>query len=112
MMVPAKGDMVNFPLTPEGRRVANAWDPAKDNAAGEQCRAYGAGGVTRMTGRLHITWQDDNTLKVDADTGTQTRLVHFGAAPRVLSRHGRGMSWARGNSPAPRAAAGGGAAAA
>jgi hypothetical protein len=82
MIVPAKGDMVNFPLTPEGRRVANAWDPAKDNAAGEQCRAYGAGGVTRMTGRLHITWQDDNTLKVDADTGTQTRLVHFGAAPK------------------------------
>src|SRR5665213_2530151 len=82
MMIPAKGDMVNFPLTPEGRRVANAWDPAKDNAAGEQCRAYGAGGVTRMTGRLHITWQDDNTLKVDADTGTQTRLVHFGAAPK------------------------------
>ena len=71
-----------FPLTPEGRRVANAWDPAKDNAAGEQCRAYGAGGVTRMTGRLHITWQDDNTLKIDADTGTQTRLVHFGAAPK------------------------------
>jgi len=29
---------------------------------------------------LHITWQDDNTLKVEKDTGTQTRVFHFGAA--------------------------------
>ena len=33
-----------------------------------------------MPGRLHITWQDDNTLKIETDTGTQTRLFHFGAA--------------------------------
>jgi hypothetical protein len=82
MMVPAPGDHPSVPLTPEGRRIANAWDPAKDEAAGNQCLPYGAGGVTRMTGRLHITWQDDNTLKVDADTGTQTRLFHFGQPPR------------------------------
>jgi hypothetical protein len=82
MMVPAKGEFVDFPLTPEGRRVALDWDPAKDNAAGEQCRAYGAGGMTRMAGRLHITWQDDNTLKIDADTGNQTRLAHFGNMPK------------------------------
>jgi hypothetical protein len=80
MMVPARGDFPNVPLTPEGRRVANAWDPAKDEASGNQCAPYGAGGITRMAGRLHITWKDDNTLQVDADTGTQTRLFHFGDA--------------------------------
>ena len=32
----------------------------------------------RVPGRLHITWQDDNTLKVDTDAGQQTRLLHFG----------------------------------
>jgi len=34
-----------------------------------------------MPGRLHITWQDDNTLKLEMDTGTQTRLLHFGGLP-------------------------------
>ena len=35
----------------------------------------------RMPGRLHITWQDDSTLKIETDSGTQTRLLHFTAAP-------------------------------
>ena len=82
MMVPAPGDLPSVPVNAEGRKIANAWDPAKDEAAGNQCLPYGAGGVTRMAGRLHITWQDDNTLKVEADTGTQTRLFHFGAPPQ------------------------------
>ena len=78
MMTPAKGDYPSIPLNPEGRKVADAWDPAKDEAAGNQCKAYGAGNIMRMPGRLHITWQDDNTLKVEMDTGQQTRLFHFG----------------------------------
>jgi hypothetical protein len=45
---------------------------------GEQCRVYGAGGSMRVPTRLHITWSDDNTLKVEMDAGTQTRLLHFG----------------------------------
>ena len=32
----------------------------------------------RLPTRLHITWQDDTTMKVEADAGTQTRLFHFG----------------------------------
>jgi hypothetical protein len=32
----------------------------------------------RMPGRLHITWQDEATLKLEFDAGTQTRLLHFG----------------------------------
>ena len=78
MMTPAKGDYPSIPLNAEGRKVANAWDPAKDEAAGEACKAYGAGNIMRMPGRIHITWQDDNTLKIETDTGTQTRLFHFG----------------------------------
>ncbi len=81
MMTPAPGDFPNVPVTAEARKIALAWDPAKDEAAGNQCLPYGAGGVTRMAGRLHISWQDDTTLKVEADTGIQTRLFHFGAVP-------------------------------
>jgi len=29
---------------------------------------------------LHIQWVDDNTLRIDTDSGTQTRLFHFGGA--------------------------------
>src|SRR5215471_16572328 len=43
----------------------------------EACRVYAAGGSLRVPGRLHITWADDNTLKVEMDAGTQTRLFHF-----------------------------------
>ena len=46
----------------------------------DPCRVYGAGGSMRVPGRLHITWADDNTLKVEMDAGTQTRLFRFNAA--------------------------------
>ena len=80
MVTPAKGDVVSIPLNAEGLRVAEAWDPAKDEAAGEQCRAYGAPGLMRGPTRLHVTWQDDNTLKIESDYGQQTRLLRFGGA--------------------------------
>jgi hypothetical protein len=81
MLVPDKNDYVQVPLNPEGRKVAAAWDPAKDQAGGEACRSYGAGGILQVPGRLHIYWQDDNTLRMDTDSGTQTRLFHFGGSP-------------------------------
>ncbi len=77
---PIKGDILYMPLNGEARRIANAWDPDKDLADGNQCKAYGAVGVMQRPGRLHISWIDDNTLKVDADAGTQTRVWHFDAA--------------------------------
>jgi hypothetical protein len=80
VITPPKGDYLYLPLNAEARRVADTWDPAKDEAAGEQCKGYGPVGVMRMPTRLHITWQDANTLKLETDTGTQTRLLHFGAA--------------------------------
>jgi hypothetical protein len=80
MVTPDKGIFDTLTLNNEGRRVGNTWDPAKDEAAGEQCRAYGAANIMRMPGRLHITWENDNTLRVDTDAGAQTRLFRFGAA--------------------------------
>jgi hypothetical protein len=73
----------NIPYNLKGAEAALAWDPAKDEAAGNQCKAYGAPGVMRQPTHLHITWADDNTLKVEADFGTQTRLLHFAAQPQA-----------------------------
>jgi hypothetical protein len=81
MVTPIKGDFASIPLNAEGRRVGRLWDPAKDEAAGDACKAYGAPAIMRIPGRLHITWQDDRTLQIEADSGTQTRLLHFGGKP-------------------------------
>jgi hypothetical protein len=77
MTTPRKGDYESLPLNAEGTRTADTWDLAKDNSAGLQCKAFGIGAIMRQPGRLNITWQDDNTLKLDFDAGTQTRLLHF-----------------------------------
>jgi hypothetical protein len=77
MMTPAKGDYASVPLNAEGRRLADTWDPVKDEREGNQCRAYGAGNIMRIPERLHITWGNDTTLRMDTDAGMQTRLFHF-----------------------------------
>jgi hypothetical protein len=79
MMTPPRGDYASVPLTPAGRSVADQWDPAADRANGNECRPYGAGGIMRVPGRLHITWDDDDTLRLETDAGSQTRWFHFGA---------------------------------
>lgn len=79
MVTPAPGDFAGIPFTPEGKRVGDAWDPARDEASGNVCNAYGAAAIMRLPGRVHITWQDDSTLKIETDTGMQTRLLKFGA---------------------------------
>ena len=80
MVTPPKGDYASVPLNPEGRRVADTWDLATDDGAGLQCKAFGVGGILRQPGRLHVTWQDDNTLKMDFDAGQQSRILRFGPA--------------------------------
>jgi hypothetical protein len=77
MVTPPKGSFGGVPLNAEGRQAANAWDPAKD-PAGDGCKSYGAAGLMRVPGRLHITWDNDTTLRVETDAGKQTRLFHFG----------------------------------
>ncbi len=81
MVTPEKGDFASVPLNGEGRRVANTWDPAKDAAAGDACKAYGAAGLMRLPTRLHITWDGETAFKVETDAGTQTRMLKFGPAP-------------------------------
>jgi hypothetical protein len=77
MVTPSKGDYASIPMSLEAQHVADAWDPARDEAAGEQCKAYGAPGLMRGPTRLHLTWLDDMTLKMESDYGMQTRLFHF-----------------------------------
>ena len=78
MTVPPKGEYSMLPLNPEGLRVADAWEPADD--VGNECRSYGAAAIMRIPGRLRIQWADDDTLQIDIDSGTQTRLFNFGAS--------------------------------
>lgn len=81
MITPEKGDYAGVPITTDARRAADLWNPAADEASGNQCRAYGVGGIMRMPGRLRITWDNPTTLKIEADAGTQTRLLRFGNPP-------------------------------
>jgi hypothetical protein len=76
---PPKGDYGSLPLLPPARKIADSWDPARDEAAGEQCKAYGAAGLLRLPTRLRINWNDEATLKLETDAGTQTRLFQFGS---------------------------------
>jgi hypothetical protein len=82
-VTPQKGDIPYMPINAEARRIANAWDPEKDASSGNACKAYGAIGVMQRPGRLHITWADDNTLKMDLDSGSQSRIFKFGAAAQT-----------------------------
>jgi hypothetical protein len=89
MLVPPKGDFSMLPLNADARRIASAWDPAKESARAEPCRSYGAAAIMRVPGRFHIQWADANTLQMDIDSGTQTRRFRFGGAPPP----GRAAEW-------------------
>jgi hypothetical protein len=100
MITPPKGDYASIPVNEQGRKIADTWDPAKDEAAGEQCRAYAAPAIMREPGRLRISWQDDNTLKIETDAGLQTRLLRFGGQPpQTGPRTWQGQSLARWQGP-------------
>ena len=107
MVTPKKGVFEGVPLNAAGRKVGDSWDPARDEAAGEQCRAYGAGNFMRLPGRLHITWQDANTLKVERDSGTQTRLFQFGGGTAAGPPSWQGHSLASWTQPPGRGRGGG-----
>jgi hypothetical protein len=99
MVTPKKGVFDGVPLNPEGRKAGESWDPARDEAAGEQCRSYGGGAIMRVPGRLNIAWQDDSTLKIDTDAGTQTRLFRFGPTSAPAEATWQGQSVAQWNIP-------------
>ena len=99
MVTPAKDDFAGIPFKPEGRKVGDLWDPAKDEASGDTCKAYGAATIMRLPGRVHITWQDDSTLKIETDTGEQTRLLKFGDKPENIAASRQGYSQAQWEQP-------------
>jgi hypothetical protein len=81
MVVPPAGDYPGLPLNAAARAEAEAWDPARDVAEGNECKAYGAGGIMRMPTRLRIEWVDDSTLQIRTDAGRQTRRLQFSDTP-------------------------------
>jgi hypothetical protein len=103
MVTPAKGDYQYMPMNVASKKIADAWDPAKDEAAGEQCKSYGAPALMSVPGRLHITWEGDSTLKVNTDAGMQTRLLQFGEpkAARATPPTWQGNSVAQWQMPRP-----------
>src|ERR1700691_2718864 len=78
MVTPAPGDYQGVPMTQAAVKIADAWDPAKEEASGDLCKSYGAPTILRVPEHLHITWQDDQTIKMETDAGKQTRVFHFG----------------------------------
>jgi hypothetical protein len=100
MVTPPKGDVASIPVNAEGRKAAASWNPEADAAAGNACKAFGAGGIMRQPGRLRISWQDDQTLKLEFDAGTQTRLLLFDPARRsAAERTLQGFSMAQWEGP-------------
>jgi hypothetical protein len=95
MITPSRGDFPSIPMNMAAQKIAEAWDPAKDEAAGEACKAYGAPGLMRGPTRLHITWLDDDTLKMESDYGMQTRLFEFRGAPATAPPSRQGTSAAQ-----------------
>lgn len=92
MVVPKRGDYASVPLSPEGRKVADQWDPAR--MAEDGCRPYGAAAIMRVPGRLRISWEDDHTLRIDTDAGLQTRRLHFARTPAPAAPTWQGHSTA------------------
>jgi hypothetical protein len=90
MIVPRKGDYSSVPLSAEGRRVADMWEPAK--TASDGCKPYGAAAIMRVPGRLRIAWENDTTLRIDTDAGQQTRLLHFEKVRTQAGRTWQGYS--------------------
>jgi hypothetical protein len=106
MIVPNKGNADSIQLTPAGQAMLNAWDPAKDEADGNQCRGYGAGAISRLPTRARVTWQDENTLMWETDQGMQTRMFKFGAAAQNLDATARSWQGVSGATWEPAAAGG------
>jgi hypothetical protein len=106
MVTPTKGDYQAVPMNADARKVADAWDPAADEAAGDQCKSYGAAAIMRVPGRVHVTWQDDKTLRLEMDAGMQTRLFRFEASP-AGTRTWQGDSLAEWEKPGGRGPGGG-----
>jgi hypothetical protein len=95
MVPPARGEYIGIPISAAGKKIADAWDPARDEATGNRCAAYGPPAIMTQPMRLHITWQDDSTLRMEMDAGQQTRSFHFGSRTPQSRKTREGHSVAR-----------------
>jgi hypothetical protein len=100
MVTPAPGDYQGVPITAAAQKIADSWDPAKEKVSPDQCKSYGAPAILRVPERLHITWTDDNTMRLETDAGKQMRDFHFGnwkapAGPATLQGDST-AAWERG----------------
>jgi hypothetical protein len=104
MRTPPVGDTESVPLNPAGLAAAKAWSYEADVAKGDQCKAFGAGGIMRQPTRVRVTWTDDNTLQFEMDARTQTRVFHFGPPQPAGAPSLQGYSVAQWMRPPPLAA--------
>jgi hypothetical protein len=79
MITPPVGDVSSLPVNARARAEAIAWDLDRDRAEGRLCKAFGAPGLIRQPGRIRVSWDDDDTLRLEFDAGRQVRLFEFGA---------------------------------
>jgi hypothetical protein len=77
MVVPGPGEYIGIPINLKAKQYADAWRAGPDEAAGKQCEAYGGGTILLVPEQLHISWQDDNALRVQSDAGMQDWVLHF-----------------------------------
>jgi hypothetical protein len=105
MATPPKWDYRSVPLNQAGQKLMGEWEPGMETS----CKAYGAAGLLRQPGRVRITWENENTLKIETDAGVQTRRLRFGAAAAVTEpRSLQGSSVAEWQVPAAGAVGEGG----
>ena len=88
MVTPAKGDYKGVPITREALQIVNAWNPAADEAAGNQCKSYGAAAIMRvpdahphhLAGRQHAEARD-RRRHADAAISSLARRRRLPAQP-------------------------------
>ena len=100
MRTPPKGDYASLPLTAAAIKVADSWDPARDVAAGEQCRPFGGAAIMRVPGRdSHQLGRRHHAQGRDGG-GDADALVRVRRPLKPASRAGRAAPSPTGRSPA------------
>lgn len=92
MITPPQGNFDGLPLTQRAQDAALAVDLDQIRREGLECMAFGAPRLLREPGRLRISWEDGDTLRIDTDAGEQTRLLHFDNVPATGEPSLQGIS--------------------
>jgi hypothetical protein len=75
MLTPAKGDYASIPINLEAKKVADTWDPSRDDAVGDRCKSYEAPGLMRAATQRRLTWLDHNPLTRELDCASRGRTT-------------------------------------